>query len=47
MFDDIPELYKTQTSTDEEEGWRYTQGEKNAKRGPPELLTQRSRPRDV
>jgi succinate dehydrogenase / fumarate reductase flavoprotein subunit len=38
MFDDIPELYKTQTSTDEEEGWRYTQGDKNAKR-PPELLT--------
>jgi succinate dehydrogenase / fumarate reductase flavoprotein subunit len=38
MFDDIPELYKQQTSTDEEEGWRYTQGDKNAKR-PPELLT--------
>ncbi|HEU5147973.1 MAG TPA: fumarate reductase/succinate dehydrogenase flavoprotein subunit [Chryseosolibacter sp.] len=38
MFDDIPELYKAQTSTDEEEGWRYTQGDKNAKR-PPELLT--------
>lgn len=38
MFDDIPELYKTQTSLDEEEGWRYTQGDKNAKR-PPELLT--------
>ena len=38
MFDDIPELYRTQTSTDEEEGWRYTQGDKNAKR-PPELLT--------
>jgi len=38
MFDDIPELYKGQTSTDEEEGWRYTQGDKNAKR-PPELLT--------
>lgn len=38
MFDDIPPLYKDQTSTDEEEGWRYTQGDKNAKR-PPELLT--------
>ena len=38
MFDDIPELYKAQTSTDPEEGWRYTQGDKNAKR-PPELLT--------
>ncbi len=38
MFDDIPDLYKTQTSTDPEEGWRYTQGDKNAKR-PPELLT--------
>lgn len=38
MFDDIPELYQGQTSTDEEEGWRYTQGDKNARR-PPELLT--------
>ncbi len=38
MFDDVPDLYKAQTSTDEEEGWRYTQGDKNAKR-PPELLT--------
>jgi succinate dehydrogenase / fumarate reductase flavoprotein subunit len=38
MFDEIPELYRGQTSTDEEEGWRYTQGDKNAKR-PPELLT--------
>jgi len=38
MFDDIPDLYRAQTSTDEEEGWRYTQGDKNAKR-PPELLT--------
>jgi succinate dehydrogenase / fumarate reductase, flavoprotein subunit len=38
MFNDIPELYKGQTSVDEEEGWRYTQGDKNAKR-PPELLT--------
>lgn len=38
MFDDIPDNYKNQTSMDEEEGWRYTQGDKNAKR-PPELLT--------
>jgi succinate dehydrogenase / fumarate reductase flavoprotein subunit len=38
MFDDIPELYKTQTADNEEEGWRYTQGDKNARR-PPELLT--------
>src|SRR6187397_3461592 len=38
MFDDIPDNYKGQTSTNEEEGWRYTQGDKNAKR-PPELLT--------
>jgi len=38
MFDDIPDNYKTQTSSDPEEGWRYTQGDKNAKR-PPELLT--------
>ena len=38
MFDDIPDNYKSQTSTDPEEGWRYTQGDKNAKR-PPELLT--------
>jgi succinate dehydrogenase / fumarate reductase flavoprotein subunit len=38
MFDDIPEAYRNQTATDEEEGWRYTQGDKAAKR-PPELLT--------
>jgi succinate dehydrogenase / fumarate reductase flavoprotein subunit len=38
MFDDIPENYKSQTSSDPEEGWRYTQGDKNARR-PPELLT--------
>ena len=30
MFDDIPDNYKTQTPTDPEEGWRYTQGDKNA-----------------
>jgi succinate dehydrogenase / fumarate reductase flavoprotein subunit len=38
MFDDVPDAYKNQTATDEEEGWRYTQGDKSAKR-PPELLT--------
>jgi succinate dehydrogenase / fumarate reductase flavoprotein subunit len=38
MFDDIPPLYRTQTADNEEEGWRYTQGDKNARR-PPELLT--------
>ena len=38
MFDDIPDLYKEQTADNEEEGWRYTQGDKNARR-PPELLT--------
>jgi len=38
MFDDIPENYKPQTAADAEEGWRYTQGQKSARR-PPELLT--------
>ena len=38
MFDDIPDNYKNQTASDEEEGWRYTQGDKSARR-PPELLT--------
>jgi len=38
MFDDIPEPYRNQTANSEEEGWRYTQGDKNARR-PPELLT--------
>jgi succinate dehydrogenase / fumarate reductase flavoprotein subunit len=38
MFDDIPDAYKNQTADNEEEGWRYTQGDKNARR-PPELLT--------
>lgn len=38
MYDDIPDNYKSQTSTDPEEGWRYTQNDKEAKR-PPELLT--------
>ena len=34
MFDDIPDNYKSQTATDPEEGCRYTQGDKNAKRPP-------------
>lgn len=38
MFNDIPELYKNQTADNEEEGWRYTQGDQDARR-PPELLT--------
>jgi succinate dehydrogenase flavoprotein subunit len=38
MFDDIPDAYKSSTADNEEEGWRYTQGDKNARR-PPELLT--------
>ncbi|HWI19584.1 MAG TPA: fumarate reductase/succinate dehydrogenase flavoprotein subunit [Vicinamibacterales bacterium] len=38
MFDDIPDNYKSQTADTPEEGWRYTQGDKNARR-PPELLT--------
>ncbi|MBK5291243.1 MAG: FAD-binding protein, partial [Acidobacteriia bacterium] len=33
-----PDLYKEQTADSEEEGWRYTMGDKNARR-PPELLT--------
>ena len=38
MFDAIPENYRTQTADNEEEGWRYCQGAKDARR-PPELLT--------
>ena len=38
MFDDIPDNYRAQTADSEDEGWRYTQGDKNARR-PPELLT--------
>ncbi len=38
MFDDIPPLYKSQTADNPDEGWRYTQGDKSARR-PPELLT--------
>ncbi|MBA3710395.1 MAG: FAD-binding protein, partial [Planctomycetes bacterium] len=38
MFDDIPANYRDQTADTPEEGWRYTQGDKTARR-PPELLT--------
>src|SRR5678810_154660 len=38
MFGEIPELYRNQTADNEEEGWRYTQGDRSARR-PPELLT--------
>ena len=38
MFSDIPANYRAQTADNEEEGWRYTQGDRNARR-PPELLT--------
>ena len=38
MFDNIPDNYKAQTADNPEEGWKYTQGDKNSRR-PPELLT--------
>jgi succinate dehydrogenase flavoprotein subunit len=38
MFDAIPENYRAHTADNEEEGWRYCQGAKDARR-PPELLT--------
>jgi succinate dehydrogenase / fumarate reductase, flavoprotein subunit len=38
MFDDVPPLYREQTADTPEEGWRYTQGDRDARR-PPELLT--------
>src|SRR5689334_8125792 len=38
MFEQIPDLYRAQTADTPEEGWRYCQGDKNARR-PPELLT--------
>jgi succinate dehydrogenase / fumarate reductase, flavoprotein subunit len=38
MFSDIPENYRAQTADNEDEGWRYTRGDRNARR-PPELLT--------
>jgi succinate dehydrogenase / fumarate reductase flavoprotein subunit len=38
MFDEVPEAYRAHTADNEEEGWRYCQGAKDARR-PPELLT--------
>lgn len=38
MFKEIPDNYKSQTADNPEEGWKYTQGDKNSRR-PPELLT--------
>ena len=38
MFEAIPENYRHHTADNEEEGWRYCQGHKDARR-PPELLT--------
>src|SRR5215203_6112486 len=38
MFDSIPDNYKSSTADNEEEGWKYTQGDKESRR-PPELLT--------
>jgi succinate dehydrogenase flavoprotein subunit len=38
MFENIPDNYKAQTADNPDEGWRYTQGDRNARR-PPELLT--------
>ena len=38
MFDEIPENYRSSTADNEEEGWRYVTGDKEARR-PPELLT--------
>jgi succinate dehydrogenase / fumarate reductase, flavoprotein subunit len=38
MFEHIPDNYRSQTADNEEEGWRYCQGDKAARR-PPELLT--------
>jgi succinate dehydrogenase / fumarate reductase flavoprotein subunit len=38
MFEHIPDNYRPQTADNEEEGWRYCQGDKAARR-PPELLT--------
>src|SRR5216110_2183488 len=38
MFESIPDNYKSSTADTPEEGWKYTQGDKNSRR-PPELLT--------
>ncbi len=46
MFDSVPENYRAQTADNEEEGWRYCQGDKNARR-PPELLTRDHMPPEL
>ena len=38
MFDSIPDNYRSSTADNPEEGWNYTQGDKDSRR-PPELLT--------
>ncbi len=38
LFDEIPAAYRNQTADTPDEGWRYTQGDRDARR-PPELLT--------
>ncbi|HJN71716.1 MAG: fumarate reductase/succinate dehydrogenase flavoprotein subunit [Phycisphaerae bacterium] len=38
MFEDVPPLYVSSTADNEEEGWKYVTGDKEANR-PPELLT--------
>ena len=42
MFDFIPENYKAQTADNEEEGWRYTQGDKE-RPAPTGIIDSRSR----
>ena len=42
MFDEIPDLYKDQTADNEDEGWRYTQGDREC---PPAAGTAHPRPR--
>ena len=39
MFDDIPEPYRNQTADNEEEGWRYTQGDKRCAPASRAMLT--------
>ena len=40
LFEDIPDLYIKQTADSEDEGWRYVQGDRDARR-PPELPNRR------
>ncbi len=44
MFDDIPANYRAQTADNEEEGWRYTQGDKGARRHAGAVDRDRMRP---